>query len=235
MKKVSCIICGYNEGPRIGKVLDAILDHPVIDDIIVVDDCSSDNTINEALKFKGIKILKHKMNFGKAYSMLDGCNNVKNDIVLFLDADLNGLTYDNITQLVTPVLDGKVDMTMAICKYNFFLDALSKLFNNEFLNGERAIKKEIAKKILKNVHGYCAEILINQYFLDNNLKFFVVKWLNVKPTLKLEKVNVRKSISSQINGFKQIVSVLSLNKIIKQMLVMGKLAAKYEKELNENL
>ena len=42
--KVSCIIAAYNEGPRIGAVLDAISNNSLIDEIIVVNDGSKDNT-----------------------------------------------------------------------------------------------------------------------------------------------------------------------------------------------
>ncbi len=235
MKKISCIICGYNEELRIGKVLNAIVNHPLLDEIIVVDDGSTDNTSKEALKFKGIKVIKHKRNLGKAYSMLDGCNNVKNDFVIFLDADLVGITNDNITQLAKPVLTGLADMTMAVCKYNIFLNALTCLFNSEFLNGERVLKREMAIKILRNVPGYGAEIVINQYFIDNNLKFLVVKWLNVRSAKRREKVSVRTGVYSHIKGFKQMVSVISLRNIIKQMFIVAKLSAKYERELNSSL
>ena len=41
---ISCIIPAYNEGPRIKAVLDVVAAHPLIDEIIVVDDGSSDDT-----------------------------------------------------------------------------------------------------------------------------------------------------------------------------------------------
>lgn len=231
MKKVSCIICAYNEEPRIGNVIKDILNHPLLDEILIVDDGSSDDTSRESLKFEGIKVIRHEKNLGKARSMLDGCNNSKNDLVMFLDADLVGLTHDNITELVKPVQDGLVDMTMTMCKYDFVVNAFIKLLGAEILSGERVLKKEIAKKILKNATEYSAEIQMNQHILDNNLKFIAVNWQNVTAILKRKKEGTKGGISHNISVFKQLVKTLSLNRTIKQIFIMGKLSAKYKKEL----
>jgi len=232
VKKVSCIICAYNEGPRIGDILKVVINHPLLDEIIVVDDGSSDNTAREVLKFEEIRFFKHEKNLGKSRSMLDGCNNAKNDLLMFLDADLIGLTTDNITQLVKPVQNGLVDMTMTICKYDFVLNGFSKLLGVEITSGERVIKKEIAKNILKNAIGYSVEIQMNQHILDNNLKFIVVSWLNVKPPFKRKKEGIKKGVLSTFIGFKQLITKVSLIHIIIQMLKMGKLSGRYKKELN---
>jgi len=235
VNKVSCIICAYNEGPRIGNILEVVTNHSLIDEIIVVNDGSSDNTEIESLKFKTVKFIRHRKNLGKSQSMLDGCNKAKNDLVLFLDADLIGLTSDNITQLVKPVQEGLVDMTMSICRYDFVLNAFSKILGVEIPNGQRVIKKKIAKKVLKNSFGYSIELQMNQYILEKNIKFFVVSWLNVKPPLKRYKTGIKKGIFTNIVGFKQLITKVSLIQIIKQLLFMGKLSNKYKKELNMSL
>ena len=41
---LTCVIPAYNEQARIGAVLAAVLDHPLIDDVLVVDDGSTDST-----------------------------------------------------------------------------------------------------------------------------------------------------------------------------------------------
>ena len=83
-KKVSCIICAYNERSRIGNILNVSSNHPLIDEIIVVDDGSSDNLGKEIIKFEGVRYIKHNKNLGKSFSMLDGCYKAKNKFVLFL-------------------------------------------------------------------------------------------------------------------------------------------------------
>ena len=234
MNKVSCIISAYNEEARIGNIIESVIDHSLIDETIVVDDGSIDSTEAEALKFKKVRLIKHRKNLGKSCSMLDGCNNAKNDLVMFLDADLDGLTSDNITQLVKPVQDGLVDMTMTICGYDCLLNALSKILGVEIPNGQRVIKNKIAKKVLKNSIGYSFELQMNQYILENNLKFIVVNWLNVSAPLKKNKQGIKKGIITNIVGFKQLITKISLIQMIKQMLIMGKLSNKYKKELNMN-
>ena len=45
---LSCIIPAYNEAPRIAAVLAVVLDHPLIGEVLVVDDGSSDGTAEVA-------------------------------------------------------------------------------------------------------------------------------------------------------------------------------------------
>ena len=56
---LSIVIPTYNEKERIGAVLDIICKHPLIDEIIVVDDGSTDNTASVLSNFSNIKILTH--------------------------------------------------------------------------------------------------------------------------------------------------------------------------------
>ena len=49
--ELSCIIPAYNEAPRIAAVLEAVLAHPLITEVIVVDDGSQDNTAEVAERY----------------------------------------------------------------------------------------------------------------------------------------------------------------------------------------
>jgi glycosyltransferase involved in cell wall biosynthesis len=229
MKKISCIISALNEEPRIADVLKAVSNHPLIDEIIVVDDGSTDNTSKEALKFKDVKVIRHEKNKGKTRSMLEGCYNTENDLVLFLDADLVDLNSDNISQLVKPVLNGSVDMTIGMIKHDTRLYITATILLYGCFSGQRAMKKEIALNTLENVIGYGAEATFNKYVLDNNLKFIIVNWLNVKAILRYKETGFRKGVSSFLLTLKDMFIVAPPLKFLKQVLLMRKLSKKYKK------
>lgn len=94
MNNISVIIPAYNEEKRIEPTLKKVinyLDHNFDKyEIIVVDDCSIDNTNKIVSRYKknNVKILRNKKNKGKGYSVKRGILNAKYSIVLFSDSDL---------------------------------------------------------------------------------------------------------------------------------------------------
>ena len=106
---VSAIITAYNEAETIGAVIDMILGHPDISEIIVVDDGSSDDT-SEVASAKGVKVLKLPVNGGKAHAMDEGVKKAQNSVIFFSDADINGLDYKKISKIIDPVVQGKYAM-----------------------------------------------------------------------------------------------------------------------------
>src|SRR5680860_617263 len=109
-KKASVVITAYNEEPRIPMVLSVLEDHPLIDEVIVVNDGSVDKTSDAAKRFN-ITLIENATNMGKTLSVKRGLEKIRNEVVLFLDADLVGLTKKNISDLVYPVLKGQVEWT----------------------------------------------------------------------------------------------------------------------------
>ena len=81
-------------------------------EIIIVDDCSSDDSarIAEALsrEFKEIKTLHHTTNRGKGAALRTGFQSARGDIVAIQDADLE---YDpqDLLRLVGPIIEGRAD------------------------------------------------------------------------------------------------------------------------------
>ena len=50
--KVSCIIPAYNEESRIANVLKVVENHPILDEVIVINDGSTDKTADVIRRFK---------------------------------------------------------------------------------------------------------------------------------------------------------------------------------------
>ncbi len=109
--KATAIVPAYNEALRIAPVLAAITGAESIGEVIVVDDGSRDRTA-EAAAQPGVTVVRLPRNRGKAQAMCEGAKRAGNEIIVFLDADLVGLTSRHVDDLVGPVLAGEVDMTV---------------------------------------------------------------------------------------------------------------------------
>jgi glycosyltransferase involved in cell wall biosynthesis len=119
IKKLSIIIPAYNEGMTIHKILDKINQVILINDIekevIIVNDCSKDNTEEAILNYirantdVSIRYLKHEVNQGKGAALHTGIKNAVGDVVIIQDADLE---YDpqEYNILLGPIVDGFADV-----------------------------------------------------------------------------------------------------------------------------
>lgn len=90
--KISVIIPAFNEESTIEKILFRVLKQKNIGEIILVDDGSSDNTLKIAnriqAKSKKVRVVSHKTNLGKGAAIKTGIKNVKMDLTIIQDADL---------------------------------------------------------------------------------------------------------------------------------------------------
>ena len=94
---LSVVIPAFNEERRIGKTLDRIRDYLTDKnfdyELIVVDDCSTDNTpqiVRQVMtEDEHVLMLKNGRNRGKGYYIKRGILNAKGDYLLYTDADLS--------------------------------------------------------------------------------------------------------------------------------------------------
>lgn len=132
---LSVVVPVYNECSTIEKLLLQVAAVPVVQEIIVVDDCSSDGTreILNILDIASLRIILHDANGGKGAALRTGFAQVQGDIVIVQDADLE---YDpsEYPKLIQPILDGKADVVYGsrfLGKHHF--SAPTHYWGNRFL------------------------------------------------------------------------------------------------------
>ena len=105
--KTILIIPAFNEQNAIGEIIEKSFQY--VDDILVVDDGSSDNTYSIVKKTDAL-IIRHETNLGKGVALKDAFNYIKDyDIVVTIDGD-GQHNPSEIPKLIKPIKEGKADL-----------------------------------------------------------------------------------------------------------------------------
>jgi len=236
-KRISVVIAAYNEEPRIAEVLKAVEHHPLIDEVIVVNDGSKDKT-SEVVKRFDVKLIENEKNMGKTLSIKRGVEAAKNEIIMLLDADLVDLSTDSIIKLAKPVLDGRVDWTLSLRRNSFGFVKILKLTKVDWLSGDRVIAKTLLSDPLiwsKPNIGYGLEVLMNKSFLGKKATFQSVYLSDVHNPGKTEKNGFLKGLHKQYNMVVQISKAVPLFEVILQLIKMAYLNRKYSRDYSKEL
>lgn len=175
INKISIIVPAFNEESTITIIADKLLNLYLVNnikkEIIIVNDCSTDNTDNliqniiKSNPTAEIKYIKHEKNAGKGAAIHSGIKNATGDYLIIQDADLE---YDpsEMNKLLKPVLDGYADVVYGsrfiggaphrILFFwhtigNKFLTFLSNFFTNLNLTDMETCYKLFKTSIIKTI------------------------------------------------------------------------------------
>ncbi len=225
--KISVVIAAYNEATRISGVLKIVENHPLIDEVIVVNDGSTDNTSVIVKRFD-VTLIENKKNMGKTLSVKKGIEKASNNLIMLLDADLRGLSSNSIEKLAEPVLNGDVDWTLSIRSNSFRVMRLLKM---DWLSGERVIPKNLLMdpSIWSRPDiGYGLETLMNKSLMSHNKKFRTVYLESVINTRKSKKVGFWNGTFGDFKVIGQISKIIPFYEFVWQFLKMAYLNMKYK-------
>ena len=162
MIKASIYIPVYNGENTITEVLDSVYNQSVsFDEVIIVNDCSIDNTLKCLNSFKDLHIINNDKNQGLSYCRNIALKNSKNDIVASIDADV--------------VLD------------KLWLEKISEhLEDNVVISGGNLIEK-----YTHNIYNNWRSVYYKQNWGNKNLKnpAFIFGCNNIQKKIAWEKIN----------------------------------------------
>jgi glycosyltransferase involved in cell wall biosynthesis len=109
------IIPAYNEGPTVERVLRRTLLQPCVQQVVLVDDASTDQTSEAAERVSDprLTLLRHQVNQGKGAAIRSGLAQITAPIVIIQDADLE---YDPLDyeKMIKPILEGRADVVYGV-------------------------------------------------------------------------------------------------------------------------
>ena len=171
--KVSAILPAFNEAKRINNVLQVVVQVPSVEEIIVIDDGSTDGTLAAITPHHKIKTISLPQNVGKTWAVVAGVKQAKNEHLLLLDADLCGLAVEHIENLIESF---QAKTKMAILDYGsqeYVLRHVIKSF--PALSGVRLLTKEKFLQVpFHKTDRFELENRINRFFIKNNWQIKIV-------------------------------------------------------------
>jgi len=199
--KLTVIIPCYNEESTVKEIISLVkINISKNDEIIIVDDASTDNTRNliEELSHENENIspVFHKNNQGKGASIRSGIQIARGDIVIIQDADME---YDpaDYKKLIKPIIEGRADVVYGsrfksgdaarVLYYwhrmgNFFLTWLSNMFTNLNLTDMETCYKVFRKEILGQF-----TIEENRFGIEPEITAKIAK---IRPRIKIFEVGI---------------------------------------------
>ena len=154
--RISVVIPAYDEAMSIGEVVANC--KGFCDEIVVVDDGSTDDTYDVATN-SGAEVVRNKKNLGITKAVQSGVEAADGDIIVTMDADGQHDPTD-ILKLTKPIIDEKADVVLGVRDEipNYSEKVINALTSiavkcSDAGTGFRAIRRSIAEKM--KLHGRC--------------------------------------------------------------------------------
>ncbi|WP_116135110.1 glycosyltransferase [Tropicimonas sp. IMCC34043] len=218
--RVSCIVPAFNEGPRIGAVLATVTGHPLIDQVIVIDDGSTDDTAAIVEAHEGATLIRMGANGGKTLALAAGIAAADGPLLLLVDADLCGLQAQDLTALLTPVLRGDAGMAISLRRN---APRLWHWIGLDYISGERVLARSLIEgdlTALPDLPRFGFEVWLNGIVVRRQTRLAVVAWPGVDSPAKARKAGLVRGSLMDLGMVLDLVKAAGPMSLLSQILRM---------------
>ncbi len=218
---VSCIIPAWNEAERLPLVLRAVVGHPAVDEVIVVDDGSQDGSADVA-QAMGASVLRQRRNGGKSAAVAAGVAQAQGDLILLLDADLVGLTAMQVMELLAPVRSGRADVAISLRQNAPWV---WRRIGLDYISGERVMRREMLLPWLNRMaglKGFGLEVFLNRLWIADRARVAVVGLAAISPS-KAAKQGLLRGIAGDVGMMRDIFGTIGAVPALRQIMALRRL------------
>lgn len=208
--KCAAVIPAFNESTRIKAVLEILCQAPNVDSIFIVNDASTDDTASVASAYaatstKQVTVLSLPVNSGKGAAMHRGAMATDADAVLFLDADLVGLTVNQVQDMTLAVTGGDVEMALGVFRGGQFWTTIAQIIVPN-ISGQRCILRQLFLDV-PNVAAarYGVELAITNHVLATGVRCSTVILQDVTHPIKELKIGIVRGTFARMQMYIQMV------------------------------
>ncbi len=220
---VSCVIPAYNEADRIGRVLSAVVGHPLVGEILVVDDGSTDDTAGRVAGIEGVRLIGQRRNGGKCRALRVGIEAAAGPLILLLDADLVGLTARHVTSLIRPVMLDRADIAISLRENTM---TAWRLIGLDYISGERVFHKRLLDGRYDEMDAlprFGFEVFLNELCIAQHDRVAIVNWKDVESPFKVRKYGVLSGAWGDARMMVDLITAVSPLRLARQIPALRRL------------
>lgn len=203
--RVAAIVPAYNEQETLADVLSVLKETRRVDEILVVSDGSTDDTVAIARALGARTVHLHK-NHGKGMALAIGAAMTTAPVLVFVDGDIMNLSEYLLGQLIDPVVTGRASMNVGIRHRGWLIDFFHSRFG-PLLSGIRCLERRVFDALPERyVEGFAVETALNYSCRRQDLPLEITVLHDLKHLVKEKKRGLADGARARLDMFRSVFS-----------------------------
>lgn len=205
MPRVAAIVPAFNEQETLVDVVTVLKSTGTIDEVLVVSDGSTDETVRISRSL-GVKTIHLHQNYGKAMAMAIGVAHTDAPVLVFVDGDILNLSEYLLGQLIEPVVSGRSEMCIGIRHRGWLIDFFHAR-TGPLLSGIRCVKREVFEAVPDEyLQGFTVETALNWACRRLGMRTTTVVLCNLRHMVKERKRGLAAGARARYEMFRAVFS-----------------------------